>query len=60
MSNDVAFFAIAGFLVFALVLVGPGYVLWQYQRGGVPQVNSNPVEGHDSDSTHSEHDVNSP
>ncbi|UMB71847.1 hypothetical protein [Mycobacterium paraterrae] len=51
MSQDLAIFVIAGILVFALVLVGPGYVIWQYQRGGLPAVHSNPADSPESDPT---------
>ena len=33
MNQDVMFFVITSLIVVALAVIGPGFVLWQYQRG---------------------------
>lgn len=38
MNHDAMFFIVTGLIVVALVVAGPVYVLWQYQRGGTPAV----------------------
>lgn len=34
MSQDAMFFLVTGLIVIALTIIGPGFVVWQYQRGG--------------------------
>jgi hypothetical protein len=34
MNQDVMFFVITSLIVVALAVIGPGLVVWQYQRGG--------------------------
>jgi hypothetical protein len=38
MNQDVMFFVITSLIVVALAVIGPGLVVWQYQRGGIPAV----------------------
>lgn len=42
MNQDAVFFAIAGLVVLALMIIGPGFVVWQYQRGGTAKVHDKP------------------
>lgn len=44
MNQDVVFFAIAGLVVLALMIIGPGFVVWQYQRGGTAEVRDKPTK----------------
>ena len=38
MNQDVIFFVITSLIVVALAVIGPGLVVWQYQRGGTSAV----------------------
>lgn len=38
MNQDVMFFVITSLIVVALAVIGPGLVVWQYQRGGTSAV----------------------
>jgi hypothetical protein len=44
MNQDAVFFAIAGLVVLALMIIGPGFVVWQYQRGGIAEVHDKPTK----------------
>lgn len=38
MSQDAMFFVTTGLIMIALVLIGPVFVVWRYQRGGTPPI----------------------